>query len=100
MFSKIKMASILVGVLLVGLIGWHGYNYFFVIQDPQICVVGIEEKGSYAGSVACIIDGNHPYSVCKISVWLDSHPLISSFKINKKEFEHSFDVNTRTIPQG
>ncbi len=84
----------------LGWVGWSGYHYFFDKQVPTIAVVGITDQGYYAGDVSCFVNGYHTYKVGKISLYLDGTPLIYNYSIGKKQFEHPFTLNTRTLTNG
>ncbi len=85
---------------LTGWVGWSTYHYFFDKQNPTVAVVGLADQGYYAGDVACFVNGYHPYKVGKISLFLDGNPLIYNYSISKKQFEHPFNLNTRTLTNG
>lgn len=98
-FRPLHIISLFV-IGIFGFIGWRGYSYFFDKGYPIIQINGIEADGFYAGDIQCLVSGSDNYKVNDISVWLDNHPLIKSYKINARNFEHSFSIPTKTLPNG
>ncbi len=97
MITKLKYFTVM---LFLGLFGWLGfstYNYFFDATGPRLSIVGLKKDCYYAGDVQCTIASN---KVGDISVWLDGQSLIQEFRINNKEYEHPFEIPTKTIPNG
>ena len=100
MVSKVK---ILIGIVVAAIVGWvglNGYFYFFSLNDPVVEVRGIKSGVSYSGIINCTLTGGHDYKISHMSVWLDSHPLINNFKIGKKNFSRSFEIDTAAVSQG
>jgi len=87
-------------LLLCSYVGWSAYGYFFDTSSPVITVSGIETDGCYAGDIPCTVNMSDEYSVADISVTLDNKALVSHFKINRKQDEHSFVVPTKTMSNG
>lgn len=94
------MAGWLVAALITGWIGMKGYYYFFDATYPTLIVSGLEDGGYYAGDVACVANGEHPYKVKNITVLLDGKPLTYNFSIGKSSFEYPFSLATRALPNG
>lgn len=76
------------------------YHYFFDNSNPTIILHGLDEQGHYAGNIQCVLSGVDNYKVSDISVWLDNVPLISRFKISRKEFDHPFSINSQALANG
>lgn len=95
-----KMFGALFFIFSVTYVGWNGYHYFFDKYNPTVQLIGLQKDGYYAGEIACIVNGHHPYKVKYISLFLDGAPLIHNFSIGKKEFEHPFSLNTQTLKNG
>jgi len=91
-------------VFIVGLLtAWSGYTlycYFFDLTDPVVHLQGIEDGGSYAGDVQCILSGSDGYKVASVSIWVDQKPVVSHHIINKKEFEYAFPIATKVLNDG
>ncbi len=100
MISRSKIAIIIVSLLLISWTSWSVYNYFLDTSSPTLSVEGIVDNGYYGGDVTCVVTGSDGYKVYDISVLLDGKPLVSHYKINRKSFEYSFVINTKTIPNG
>ncbi len=79
------------------LTGYKVYNYFFDATLPQITMSGLDSDGSYAGDIACKVISNKKGNM---SVWLDGQPLITSYRLSKKEHEHPFIIPSKTINNG
>ena len=99
MFFKFKTSLFFLLIVLFGWIGWNSYFYFFDISSPEILIDGIENYKSYCGDLVCTVKGEHNYKISTVSVSLDGHPLIDEFNVNKKNFEHTFSVDTRSLPK-
>ena len=81
-------------------IGKSTYHYFLNKNIPESSIVGIQEGGHYAGDVACVINGYHPYKVGKVSIYIDESPLVYNFSIGKQSFEHPFSISTEALTNG
>jgi len=99
LFTTRRLVPVLV-LLLCCWIGWKAYGYFFDTSVPTFTVSGLEEGGYCSGDAVCLISGDDGYKVESISVWLDERPVLSKFKINKKKFEYSLPIPTKTIANG
>ncbi len=100
MASKIRMLVLLGISLIVAWTGWSIYSYFFSQGAPLLLIAGIEPEGSYAGDVPCCVKGKDNYKVRTISIAIDGKPLVSNFRISKKEFEHPFTIPTKALSNG
>jgi len=92
----------MVTVLLVALGGWtgyRGYQYFFDLSKPSIDLQGIASEGYCAGNVQCTLVGKDNFKVSEVTVMLDNAPLVSK-RVNKKEFEHPFAIDSRQLADG
>ena len=98
--KQLKIVGTLVAVLITGWIGMKGYYYFFDKTHPTLLVSGLQDGGHYAGDVACIVNGEHPYNVKNVTVLLDEKPLTYNFAIGKSSFEYPFTLATRALPNG
>lgn len=96
--------SKIVIVFFVGLLtAWSGYTlycYFFDLSYPVVYLQGIEDGGTYAGDVQCVLSGSDGYKVASVSIWIDQKPVVSHYIINKKEFEYAFPVATKVLNDG
>lgn len=81
-------------------IGWRTYSYFFDTTKPTFCIYGIDNDKYYSGDVQCKINGKDDYKVDYISIYLDGKPLVPKFRINRKEFEYSLPILTKTLSNG
>lgn len=82
------------------LIGGYYARSVFDRTPPHLTLVGIEDGGTYAGDVPCVVTGADNYKVAQLSIFLDEKPLISHYKINRKRFEYPFLIATKPLPQG
>ncbi len=94
---RLKHGVIFVGFMLFGWVGVRTYTYFFDTTNPIFAINGLETGSHYCGDVQCLAQAS---KTGEVSVWLDGQPLISKFKINSRELEHSFTVPTRTLTNG
>jgi len=97
MLLKIKNLFFLLFFIGIGFLGWKSYNYFFDKETPNLCILGIENKGYYCGNIQCIISSN---KIGLLSIWLDDKPLSRNFKLSSRNQEYPFTVPTRTISNG
>lgn len=98
--SKLKLFLLFVGIGLSGWLGLRSYYFFFDKTKPELVLSGIQTGGYYAGDVPCTVNGQHPYSIKTISVFLDDKPLTYNFAIGKANFEFPFTLPTRTLTNG
>lgn len=99
MFNARRIGALLI-LLICCWIGWKSYGYFYDTGAPIFTITGIEESGYCSGDAVCTISGNDAYKVESISVWLDEKPILSNFKINRKQFEYSLPIPTKTLNNG
>lgn len=100
MASKMRMLILLGISFIVAWTGWSIYSYFFSRGVPSLLIAGIEQEGSYAGDIPCCVKGKDRYKVSTLSIAIDGKPLISNFKIGKKEFEYPFTIPTKALSNG
>ncbi len=81
-------------------VGYHVYGYMLSDQAPSIAVSGIEQEGTYAGDVSCVLEASDDYRVSDISVWLDDAPLVTRHPVRDREIAYPFSIDTRTLSQG
>lgn len=93
----IKRILFLLIFILVGYVGWIGYQYFFDRSLPQITLVGLVEGDHVAGEIQCIIKGTDKYKVQSLTAWLDGKELISEERIGKSSFERQFLLPTSAL---
>jgi hypothetical protein len=98
--SKLKIIAWILGLAVIGWIGFRGYQYFFDKTQPKLLLSGIVEEGHCAGDVSCVVNGEHPYSVKNITVLLDGKPLAYNFAIGKSSFDYPFTLPTKTLQNG
>lgn len=80
--------------------GWHAYNYFLDRSEPDLQISGIVQGSYYSGDTYCVVNGRDDYRVGDISIYLDEKPLVNTARIGKREFEYSFPIATKMIPNG
>jgi murein DD-endopeptidase MepM/ murein hydrolase activator NlpD len=97
---KIRLSIFVIVGLLVGWSGYSLYCYFLDATSPVVLLQGIEDNGSYAGDVQCVLAGSDGYKVANVSIWIDQKPLVTHHIINKKEFEYVFPVATKALSDG
>lgn len=97
---KIRLSIFVIVGLLVGWSGYTLYRYFLDTSYPVVVLRGIEDGGSYAGDVQCILSGSDDYKVSNVSIWIDQKPVVVHHIINKKEFEYTFPVATKAFADG
>ncbi len=95
-----KFFIVAAGFFVISWVSLRTYHYFFDTSSPLIVLHGLEDQGHYAGNIQCILSGNDGYKVSDISVWLDSAPLINRFKINRREFDHPFNISSQALSNG
>lgn len=100
MITRGKVAVLIVLALIGAWGGWNVYQYFLDTSAPVLIIEGIEQQGSYAGDIQCIVRGSDGYKVHDISVYLDSKVLVGHHKINRSHFEYTFPIVTKTLPNG
>lgn len=100
MISHSKKLLFILPVLLLTWISWKTYSYFFDTSKPTFCIYGIENNKYYSGDIECKIHGKDGYKVDYIAIYLDNKPLVSKFRINRKEFEYSLPILTKTLNNG
>lgn len=100
MILRLKTIVVVSIITLSAWISWRYYCYFFDTTAPIVSVAGIEPDGWYSGDTQCVITGSDDYKVADISVWLDGKLLVNHFKINRKSFDYTVPIATKTIPQG
>ena len=100
MSSLIRYGVLLIGLSVAAWIGFTTYTYFFSETAPTLAIAGLEDGRCYAGDVQCTISGKDAYKVSTLSLYLDDKPLAENFKINKKEFKHTFSIPTKTLSHG
>lgn len=98
--APVRYTLALIGFLLVGYIGWSAYVYIFDTTVPEVTVVGIEDGDWYVGDVPCVIAMRDQAKVADLSLFLDSKPLVSHFKIGKVAAEHTCIIPTTSLPYG
>ncbi len=84
----------------MGFSGWRGYHYFFDKHAPVVYIHGANQDEYCADEVHCRLEGSDAYKVADISVWLDGKLLVHKFKINAKQFEYPFAVDTKKLVNG
>lgn len=99
MFRRKKLLLLPVAVI-VGWVGLRGYHYFVDNSSPAIELRGIDQDGFYAGNIQAVLSGSDGYKVSNISIWLDNAPLVSNFRINRREFEHPFTISSQALNNG
>lgn len=95
--------KIILGIIVLAIssfVGWNLYGYFFSNSLPKFTIKGIKDNSYYCGSNFCTINGQDEYKVSSITVLLDDKVLVPEHKINKKEFEYSFDIPFNTLTDG
>lgn len=97
---KIRLSIFVIVGLLVGWSGYTLYRYFLDLTYPVVELQGIEDNGSYAGDVQCVLLGSDGYKVSNVSIWIDQKPVVTHHIINKKEFEYAFPVATKAFADG
>ena len=100
MTSSIKLLGFLATTLILSYIGWNTYQYFFLISQPTVAIIGIEPDGSYAGDVGAAITGRDDYKIARLTVKVDDKPIIDHVKIGRRSFEYPFTLQTKTLTQG
>ena len=100
MVDKIKYVIVTVILVLTIALGWGWYGYFFDKTLPEFNLTNMTEGMPYAGDVPLTITGKDGYKVADISIFIDGKPLVTKFKIGKREFEHSFSLPTKSMPNG
>lgn len=101
MISRTKILTFLLAGSMVSWFAWTTYNYIFDTSAPIISIIGIEKDKHYAGEVPCKIEGSDGYRVADITITLDDKaPLVKNYRINRKNFEYSFTIDTTKLPQG
>lgn len=89
------------GVFLVTVVlAWNFYTYFFDTGAPVFTIGGIHDGVTCAGDVTCTITGSDEYRVADLSIFIDGKPVAQKFKVGKKQFEHSFTIPTKSMPNG
>lgn len=100
MFSKLKLFVYLLIILLISFVGFNLYLYIFSNQPPLLNIGGIENGKFYSNDINCHISGQDSYKISKLNIYLDSKLLIDDFKINKKDFNYSFNLETTSLEDG
>jgi hypothetical protein len=91
--SKIKIISWILVLSITGWIATKAYYFFFANTNPQLALSGIVDGGYYAGDVACVVNGEHPYKVKTITVMLDGKPLTYNFSMRIKLVDGTLKKN-------
>ncbi len=100
MVEKIKYIVAAIAVILLIAVGLKLYGYFFDVSAPEFAIINMHDGMFCAGDVPLTIAGSDGYKVSDISLLIDGKPLVTKFKIGKKEFEHSFTLPTKSMPNG
>ena len=58
------------------------------------------QDGWYSGDLAILVSGDDAYKVADISVQLDGKPLVTRHRINRRTFEYTIPLATKTLAQG
>ncbi len=96
-----RAKNLILGLVVVigGWMGLRGYYYFFDGSQPTIQLQGLEQEGSYAGAIQCVLKGADKSKVSDISIFLDNTPLVNK-RINKNSFEHPFAIDSLHVANG
>lgn len=73
------------------------YGFAFDTTVPHLTVAGIEEGSYCGGDVQCRVSSD---KAGQLVMWLDDKPLINSFKLSSRDYEHPFTIPTKTITNG
>ena len=97
MLYKFRYGFFALALSLVGFGGYRMVTYFFDTTFPLVTVAGIEENGFYAGDISCKVASNKKGD---LYVLLDGQPLITKYRLSRKEHEHPFIIPSKTINNG
>lgn len=100
MISRFKLFIALCGILITALIGYRLYGYFFDTSSPNVSIANFVQDGWYSGDLAILVSGDDAYKVADISVQLDGKPLVTRHRINRRTFEYTIPLATKTLAQG
>lgn len=84
-------------VVLTSYLAWNSYHYFLDMSCPELVVSGIENGKFYSGDLSCSIASSKRGEV---TVYLDSQPLTSHYKMGKRGTEYPFSIPTQTVTNG
>jgi hypothetical protein len=97
MIFNLKNLMLVGLVVVVGWVGWMVHGYFFDNMMPELTVIGLQDDAAYAGDIQCMISSN---KAGDIAIWLDEQPLITKFRIHRKNQNNPFTIPTKTITNG
>ena len=100
MHSSIKYIVAISVILISSWFGWGFYQYMFSTSQPTLSIEGLETGSYCTGDSKCTIKGNDDYKVQDLSISLDSKPLVSNYKINKRSFEYPLVIPTANLSNG
>ncbi|RTL06805.1 M23 family metallopeptidase [Candidatus Dependentiae bacterium] len=80
----------------IGLLSWSIYTYFFDASLPLIVVKGIDNHGSYAGDIQCLLSLSKKSQVAML---LDGVLLTEKHVLSAKD-DHSFVIPTKNVSNG
>lgn len=98
--KMIKFIFMLVLTASASWIGYRGYVYFFDKTPVHGTLSGLELNQCYTGEIPCIVNGEHPYKVKTISLFLDGKPLLYNYSIGRSSFEYPFSIPTQPLANG
>lgn len=100
MAFRFKTASLIFVAVVSLYFGNWGYQYFLSDTAPSADLLGLSSGGYYEGDVHCAVKGSDAFKIAYVSIALDGKPLVSKFKVNRKQFEHPFIIPTKNMPNG